>query len=205
MKKGTVIVYKTPKRFLAKAVRDPSSWALLLSNLFTGILAVMQNWSLGNLLWVYLGQSIIIGLFSFLKLLIFRKSIKKNKKFFIIHYFFPFFLVHGIYSLFIIFFFSRNLEFIYILIGIGIFFLNHSFSFFYNYSQDKKRIQKEKNEMKLLSAPYARTLPIHLTILVGMFGISFFIDKYQITTLVVFLILKIYIDILVHVSEHNSI
>lgn len=43
---------------------DSSAWFLLLSNAFTIIVAVVGHWRLTDALWVYWGQSVVIGYFS---------------------------------------------------------------------------------------------------------------------------------------------
>ena len=41
--------------------RDQSTWALVASNLFTLVIAVIGQWRLADLMWVYWGQSVVIG------------------------------------------------------------------------------------------------------------------------------------------------
>ena len=43
--------------------------SLLAANAFTIAVALYEGWDLGVLMWIYWGQSIIIGLFSVLKIL----------------------------------------------------------------------------------------------------------------------------------------
>ena len=51
---------------------DRTLWVLFLSNLFTGIMAVMENWKVGDLIWIYWGQSVIIGIFNVKRMLALR-------------------------------------------------------------------------------------------------------------------------------------
>ncbi len=50
-------------------VSDNSVWGLLLANLVTIMMAVMQDWSLLLVMWVYWCQSVIIGLFNFWRMM----------------------------------------------------------------------------------------------------------------------------------------
>jgi hypothetical protein len=42
--------------------RDLSAISLIVANVFTLVLVLVQGWNLGALLWVYLFQSVIIGI-----------------------------------------------------------------------------------------------------------------------------------------------
>ena len=52
---------------------DASAVSLLVANAITIGIALVQGWSLAVLMWVYWGQSIIIGFFSFFKILSLRQ------------------------------------------------------------------------------------------------------------------------------------
>ncbi|MCX6801619.1 MAG: DUF6498-containing protein [Candidatus Diapherotrites archaeon] len=47
----------------------PTAISLLAANLFTIAIAVTQGWGLLQLLWVYWFQSVIIGVFNYLRIL----------------------------------------------------------------------------------------------------------------------------------------
>ena len=85
-----------------------------------------------------------------------------------------------------------NLSFIYILIGMGLFLYNHYYSYKSNYKRDRNA---NKNIGKLMFQPYARIIPIHLTIIFGTI-----LNK----GLILFLIIKTIIDFLMHNSEQNN-
>jgi hypothetical protein len=179
--------------------RDLSAISLIVANVFTLVLVLVQGWNLGALLWVYLFQSVIIGISWFGKFLIFRKQKRGIKKFTFLHYVFPFFMMHGIYMAFISLFFGWD-NTLYILTGAGIFLVNHGFSFFYNLSRDKKKFVKG-DFIALTSAPYARIIPMHVSILFFVFiGRLFPV----VVTTVVFLLLKSWLDVVMHVGSHKE-
>lgn len=205
-----------------KVKKDPTAQSLLLSNLVTIVLAVLLNWNLIEVLWVYWGQSVIIGLFNFLKMLKIALSNQKDdfslvgqlfvSFFFLIHYngfhlaylvflvVFSFLPVEGIHSFvkldvfaFVPFFF----------ITMVIFFINHLFSFLY-YSKKLDLFGIDKNRLlgKLMFRPYARIIPMHLTIIFGT--MIMFYGMFNLLVLVLFLLLKTFADINMHISEHKE-
>lgn len=110
-----------------------------------------------------------------------------------------FFLFHyGFFHLgYAVFLFVDNIasdrtEWKYILLTAMIFFVNHLFSYFYN----KPRDTKKQNIGSLMFYPYARIIPMHLTILFGFI----FTNTIALTF---FLMLKTFADGIMHVVEHN--
>ncbi len=196
---------------------DLSLFFLLLSNILTIVFAIIENWSLLTIMWIYLFQSIIIGFFNFLRMLSLKEFSTNNLKinnelveptkttkyktafFFLVHYGF----FHLVYAIFLIALsIKRNIETgnisiqpsIPILISTGIFFMNHLFSYVYNYKKDSA---KKKNIGALMFFPYARIIPMHLIIVFGLFIIQ---TK---GALLFFLILKTIADVIMHQAEHN--
>lgn len=82
------------------------------------------------------------------------------------------------------------IELKYIFLTALLFFINHLFSYFYNRPKDTKK----QNIGSLMFYPYARIIPMHLTII---FGSSFG------GALPLFLVLKTFADAIMHVVEHN--
>ena len=89
------------------------------------------------------------------------------------------------------------------LIGI-IFFLNHLFSFWYN----RKEFEGEKpNIGKIMFFPYARIIPMHLAVMAyGVFTIFSGIAGFELyfIPLILFLVLKTFSDLIMHLAEHNK-
>jgi hypothetical protein len=191
---------------------DPSLWFLLFSNITTIFFAITENWSLSTIVWVYWFQSITIGFFNFIRILQLKEfsteGFKINgrpaqptqgTKFFTAFFFlFHFGFFHFVYLIFLLtgtftkeYGNTPNLsEVKYILLTALVFFINHLFSYFYN----KPRDTKKQNIGSLMFYPYARIIPMHLTIILGFsFG----------GTLLLFLVLKTFADAIMHIVEHN--
>jgi len=185
-------------------IKDYSLFILFASNIFTIILAAIQNWNLGVILWIFWCQSVIIGFFNFIT--INRRKVNPSMAikyftafFFILHYGF----FHFVYAIFLyILSVMTNTGFndmIIILSGAGIFLLNHTYSFFVNIKNDKKN--NEKSIGKIMFFPYVRIIPMHLTIIFGFVFLFLFNKSF---VLVFFLILKTIADLIMHYVEHRN-
>lgn len=196
-------------RLLKRGVLDLSTLSLLASNIIVIFLALYQKWEVSTVLWVYWMQSVIIGFFQFFRILSLKKFSTENFTinnqdvlptsgtrtytafFFLLHYGF----FHFIYAIFIFNFFKsgETFDFVYFILGGLIFFVNHFFSFYHNRIIDE---QKTQNIGKLMFAPYARIIPMHLVIIFGaILGQS---------SLILFLVLKTFADLLTHVRRHQK-
>jgi len=197
--------------------KDSSAIVLLLSNLLTIVLAVVFNWSLIIILWSYWLQSVIIGFFSFIKILSLQnfstEGFKSNGRsvlpttatkistafFFAFHYGF----FHLVYALFLLTFsfVSQSIsltDFGFVFLSGIIFFVNHLFSF--NYFKNKT--QKKQNLGTVMMFPYLRIVPMHLTIIFG--GFFLVSATASLPILVFFLILKTIADLGMHTIEHKE-
>ena len=189
---------------------DRSVTALLLSNLLTIILAMFQQWDVHVLMWIYCGQSIVIGYFNVHRILDLKEFSTKNFRmndrpvdptpatqrkvagFFALHYgFFHFaymvFLatetgVMGPFPLFSV------------VVCILAFYINHRFSYRYNRPREQDRVP---NIGSIMFFPYVRIIPMHLMIVSG----SQFMGDSRLA-LLVFLLLKTAADVAMHVIEH---
>jgi hypothetical protein len=190
---------------------DLSLWFLLLSNLVTVFFAIKEHWNLLILMWIYCFQSITIGFFNFIWMLQLKEfsnkgfkindegvQVTKDTKIFAF-----FFLVHyGLFHFGYIMFFLQGIlpkeygnppnfaDLIYIFLTSLLFFINHLFSYVYNRPKDTKK----QNIGALMFYPYARIIPMHLTIIFG----SALTDA-----LPFFLVLKTFVDCIMHIVEHN--
>ena len=191
---------------------DPSLWFLMLSNFVTIFVATKENWNLSTVMWVYWFQSITIGFFNFIRILQLKEFSTEGFKingqvtqptqstkiftafFFLFHYEF----FHFVYFVFLL---TGTLtqtygsipdfiELKYIFLAGLVFFINHLFSYLYNRPRDTKK----QNIGSLMFYPYARIIPMHLTIIFSSaFG----------SALLSFLVLKTFADGIMHVVEHN--
>jgi hypothetical protein len=205
-----------PKPNLSQLFKfDFSVFILLISNLITIFFAVTENWGIMNVLWIYWGQSVIIGLFVFFKiirlknfstdkLLINHQPVQATNQtkmftafFFAFHYgffhlaYFFFLKSSGLFSKLLNV--PGQINSYFILLAVGIFFANHLISFFYNRKEDSKKVQ---NLGKIMFSPYARIFPMHIIIIFGAFLI------HSTISLIVFMLLKTVADILMHNYEH---
>jgi len=193
---------------------DLSLIMLILSNILTISLAITQHWNLIIIMWIYWFQSIIIGIFNFIRILTLNNFSTENFKvndnsveatdsrkkgtafFFLFHYgFFHFaymiFMLVGTFSDTSIF--TKQTIFL-IFISIIIFLINHLFSFIKNYENDS---QKKRNIGTVLFFPYARIVPMHLTIVFGLFLAT------NAIAILFFMILKTIADVIMHQIEHK--
>ena len=198
-----------------KFYSDASFWILLGANIFAIFIAFIENWSLAEIMWMYWGQSIAIGIVNVIRLVRLKDysadNLKINKTpavktpflkyfmagFFCVHYGF----FHLVYALFL-FSFDLMANFNSILFGVGIFFVDHAFSYFYNESRD---LEKKRNIGTIMFFPYFRIWPMHLTIILlgGLDFLSRQIFNENIFALFFFLFLKTIADLGMHVVEHN--
>lgn len=192
------------KRFYS----DSSFWALIVSNLIVIAWALLDGWSLAIIMWVYWSQSVFIGIFWFFKILALKdfstkgfkingRSVKPTKKtknetaiFFLIHYGF----FHIVYSIFLGGKF-RSVPIFQLLVSAGIFFTYQCYSFFYNKKWEAKR---KPNIGTMMFFPYARIIPMHITIIIA------FSDWGQQQALALFLFLKLLADMVMHVVERRG-
>ena len=192
------------KRFYA----DFSFWALMASNLTVIAWALSEGWSLAIIMWIYWSQSVFIGIFWFVKMLKLKefstkgvrvngrpvKPTEKTKKeaavFFLIHYG----SFHFAYCLFLGGKFKSVLMF-QLLVSVGIFLVYECYSFFYN---KKWQTKGKPNIGMMMVFPYARVIPMHLTICIA------FSDWGQKQTLTLFLFLKLLADMVMHMVERRG-
>jgi len=231
---------------------DPSLIFLILANLTTLILAVLENWSIETLLWIYWYQSLIIGFFYIIKIATAKiqgpilKPTKKQIKnmtsdelylgrflntlnrteisparhkietiatfvlfFGAIYAAFYYILTHKIFSIDSgISIYQANSFFL--LSAIGVFFLNHLFSFIYNFIIKKERNFTQKTLGGLAVQPIIRTVPFILSIvfvpipilILTFLGVS---DPQGISFFIVIFLIKIPLDALMHIQEHRKI
>lgn len=187
---------------------DLSFWALFVSNLIVIVWSLKEGWSVEIIMWIYLSQSVFIGIFWFFKILTLKEfttegfysdgqQVKTTKKarnetavFFLIHYGF----FHIVYLL-ILGVETKSVPIFQILVLAGIFFLYQAFSFFYS----RKWEAKEKPNIGLMMLfPYARIIPMHLTMCIALS------EWGQKQTLVLFLSLKLLADLIMHMVERRG-
>lgn len=196
---------------VAYARRDWSSLSLFASNLLTIVVALVQHWDVKFLMWIYWSQSVIIGVFNFIRMIKLERfsteGVTMNDQpvdptpstrrhmafFFLVHYG----LFHAAYLAFLLAE-ARvgGTDVLPIAICVLAFFLNHAFSFRYNLEGDRRKV---RNIGTIMFFPYARIIPMHLTIIFG-FGLV-----KGTATLLIFLVLKTFADLIMHAVEHAAL
>lgn len=189
-----------------------SMTSLLVANLVTIGLALFEGWDLRELMIIYWSQSVIIGYFSFRRMRDLKdfstKGVRSNGRaleptpetqrsmsvFFVLHYG----MFHFVY---LVFLFAEGPDTAgsdVLLIGLCIaaFLINHWYSYAEHREMDAGR---KPNIGTIMFFPYARIVPMHLTIIAGgaIAGASPFV-------LLLFLGLKTGADLLMHKIEHTA-
>lgn len=189
---------------------DWSALSLIATNLLTLVVAVHQKWNPGTVMWIYWGQSVTIGIFNFVRMWTLKKfttdGLMMNDQpvaptaagkrsvsiFFLFHYGF----FHMVYAVFLATTatLTRDDAWLVLICTAG-FFVNHWFSYRYNQASDSNR---KINIGTLMFFPYARIIPLHLTIITGLL-----LSK-SLRALVLFLSLKTVADLIMHAVEHRA-
>ena len=208
---------------LKQSWKDITTWALIISNIITMILAFIEHWSFTETVWIYWCQIFIIGFFAFLKIYAatqipsdevlgwvnttrveYSSPLKIKLKFSCI-----FLLIYSIVFLILTYVIWRvlgpvtQISLNVLFIGSGIFFINHLYSFYYW----RKRISEPPRTGLLVIQPFIRILPLFLA-----FFISGFIYAIEVTMgpvdllvipLIILFILKTIADVIAHALEHT--
>jgi hypothetical protein len=197
-----------------------SYFQLLLSNLFIIYLATVQNWDIQEIIFTFWIQSVIIGIFQFWRLVTLpsfgTQSIKigriilrpnlggESKPLAALVLLFPYIFAHFLY-LFFIFSFptypsslfkfetppTSSFSYSVLIIPTLVYFINHLISFLTNPSPTHL---SETQFGSLVARPYLRIIPMHLTIIFGMYlGLP----------RLLFLLTRAGVDLYSHISEHR--
>ena len=189
---------------------DRSVVPLILSNLLTMAWALFEGWRIVDVMLIYWVQSVVIGYYNYHRVMDLKKFSTKNfrinnrqpdptpetKKrvavFFALHYG----VFHAAYLGFILSNEAGEIG----LSGLGItacivaFVFNHRYSYQHNKERDSQRVP---NIGTIMFFPYARIVPMHLTI-----GLAASLGSNSVKTLLVFLLLKTIADVIMHMIEH---
>lgn len=202
-----------------------STLSLIFSNILVILFAVIDDLSARDVLWIYWFQSVIIGIFNFIKIITLKEfsteGFKQGNKpvpntnaakystgiFFLFHYGF----FHLIYAVFLGVFsdFSNSKQ-----AGSGTsFLLISAFTFLISYAIEFYNSKKEEssdipNLGFLMFSPYSRIIPMHLTIILGGFigaAGGFFSTDTNLAIIVLFTSIKTIVDLITHsvdISKH---
>jgi len=200
-------------------LRDISVLGLLASNIVVIIWALIENWDLSFLMLVYWAQNVIIGIFWFYTIITYKNAYRKYTEdpfelpdklnafsrlglglFFLMH-FGCFHLVYFIFLLAPTRLEQKTFEFSLLpfVIFTGLFFINQ---LIWSINFAGKSEHKPANISKLMGFPYARVVPIHLAIMIGIWVSDKGLNP-QFTTLI-FLMLKTVVDVIMHVQQKKG-
>jgi len=189
---------------------------IIASNLATLIAALLQGWGMIQLLWPFWGQSVIIGYYSLLRI---RKAAGWDLRyplFFLAHYG----GFHAIYFMFLLALTgsadaqgmvpvnTNTGDPMQLYAGTytpldGVIYLGLIIGFWLTHRASHRRyldldLASRPSAQKLMSVPYLRILPMHMTLILGVLlgGPG---------TLIFFMILKTCADLLMHRVEHRML
>lgn len=211
-------------------ISDYSILTLLAANILTIVIAVLEQWDLGQTLFIYWVQSLVIGVFAFGRILFFRTEIITDSPSFqkfiaekgasnparialaIKLFMAGFFSVHyglfhyGYFEFLSAFGLLASVSFTdpSLLLACGGFALHHGYSFFYH----RKFVGRAKEYLQeSFFYPYHRIIPMHVTIIVGGFlsiiAMLFSVDL-SMHILVFFLGIKTVVDVQMHIRKHHD-
>ncbi len=203
----------------------PSTISLIFSNFLVVFFAIVDGISANEVLWIYWSQSVIIGIFNFIKMITLKEFSTEGFRqgnrqmpptrataissaiFFLFHYGF----FHFIYSVFLGGFsmFSgtsgSGMENKYILLSAVVFFISYIIEFI---NSKKEQTDELPNIGAIMFAPYARIIPMHLTIILGGFigaAGSFFSTNTNLAVIVLFIGIKTVVDLITHSIDYKKL
>jgi hypothetical protein len=203
----------------------PSTWMIVFSNVIVIFFAIVDNLSAFEVLWIFWFQSVIIGVFNFIKIISLKEFTTTGLRrgaselpptnaakistaiFFLIHYGF----FHFVYAMFLGGFSgitgpsTSNSQGNYLLITSFIFFI----SYLIEYIQSTRTLQGEiPNLGVIMFAPYFRIIPMHFTIIFGGFVSvlgSFISMNLDLLIIVLFVGIKTFIEIITNAVDFYSL
>jgi hypothetical protein len=216
--------------FLGDLVHNTPVLSLIFANIITIIIAILGNWDLATVMFIYWAQSIIIGFFIVMGILlvtvpppapdreqpaqqplgprtIYLRNPWVAKCFRAGSCVLPYGIFHGVYYSFIVNFGLFGVVHFSdpgIWLSCGLFFANHFYSFI---AYDQQRFQDGADITGQIFIPFKRILPMHMTIIFG--GIFLLILEFvgirsTLPVLVLFLILKTGSDVSAHIEKHQQ-
>ena len=217
-----LLAMKFPQNLSVKNIfSDPSTVFLLYTNLFTILLGLMFSWNVLEFMWVYWAQSVIIGIFSFARILaiVFSPISDDIVKAISFMMGFSFIMNYGITHLayFAVLlgaslgasylFPLANFDFVLFLPFLAltslIFFINHLFSFI-QHSKDAPSTSAESIIFinNTTNRAFGRIIPMQVTIILG--GFIFVLGFMNQFILLLFLLVKTLADLSTHIDEHRK-
>jgi len=207
---------------------SPPVLSLIVANIVTIALAILGNWDVATVMFIYWAQSVIIGVFTVVTILLAEVPPEKPRKephepapgkprtihirnpwaargilagFFAVHYGF----FHWGYYTFIVesgIFGAVNFADPGLWLSCGLFFANHLYSFVV---YRRRGMTGAQDIGEIFFRPYQRIFPMHLTIIFGgilLLVLEFLGIQSTLPVLVLFLVLKTAADARAHIGKH---
>jgi hypothetical protein len=199
--------------------RSSSALALILVNLFPVFGVLYWGWQVFPVLFLFWSENLIIGFYTILRILC---SEPKNTfawipklfmiPFFIIHYG-MFTFVHGLFVITLFggkdigsssfpdpeLFLDVAKEY-HLLPAMAALFVSHGYSFVHNFIRKGEYLTRSGR--KIMGQPYSRIVVMHLTLIFG--GFLIMLLGSSLFALILFILLKIILDLTAHLREHQS-
>jgi hypothetical protein len=203
--------------------------SLIFANLITIILAILGNWDLATVMFIYWAQSIIIGFFTVMGLLLVnipppapgqerpKKQPGGPRTIYIQNPWAVRCILVGLFTLPYVFFHWAYYSFIVdsgifgtvhfsdpgIWVSCGVFFANHLYSYIaYNH----RWLQGSTDVVEQIFLPYRRIIPMHMTIIFGgilLLILQFIGIRSTMPVLFLFLVFKTLTDVTAHIDKHQ--
>jgi hypothetical protein len=180
-----------------------SFWSLVTANLVVIVCAVLKEWPLSLMVWVYFCQNVILGVFWPAKVFASSADSSYAKKVQSVSVFMPHYLtLHFVYALSLYNFFGKELaaNFKYILAMAGIFLLSETVSWFAENSMNRTR---PLSLARVQLFPYARSIPMQFV--VGFGAISTAGSANARLSVIFFLLLKTFADVAMYMVERSHV
>jgi len=189
---------------LKKIFSQPSVIVLILVNFVPLAEVLFLNWSIGQILYLYLIESGIIGFFNVLRMryikTIEKQFFSKDEAIFLFIMIFCVSIIMTYGGLKLIFGWLTTPFDYFDIYSVSGLFLSHTFSFFTNYIKGK---EFETNTLSnLFWEPLPRVLIIQLTIILGAY-FTYTMGNLK-AIMMAFVFLKIIVDCLFHINQHKK-
>lgn len=190
---------------------SPSTLALIASNLVPVIGALYSGWRLSDVMVLYWAESAVIALFNVAKIAFIGRWMAVLTCIYFLAHFSAFMAMHFliIYDLFVKGqhdFANDDLAtvanlFVSLWPALMALFISHGISFVTNFIVNKE--YRNLTVRQQMAAPYGRVIFMHVTLIVGGFIIQMLHDPAAV--LLLFILIKIFIDVDAHMKEHNAV
>jgi len=170
-----------------KAFKSPSFYALLIANIATLLFAYIFEWNAEDIYLIYLTQIIIIFFFQGLKIYFNLHFIKLKKAKIIARkpLLIIYCLLYGFFVFYIVYAHKYQFkDFVEVWPSIALFFVNHLYSFIFNFNEGRKKSIK-----KIIFAPFYRVFGIVYFSIIAFTGFLLLLFSFLFILIIIFVVL----------------